>query len=172
MDETEKGWFIAWIDSSPKALEKQEAALKKERSTMSDEQRERLLIAEQIERARAEEEEQGPSGSGSSESPPPVVEGLKREAGAEKVVLSFSSKPITATTTTAPSVGLKLNANPLKVGPNPLKRPNIFKTATSNPTRSITTSADMKRPAPPQSAAERLIFEDQERKRRKMEREG
>jgi hypothetical protein len=33
---------------------------------MSDEQRERLLIAEQIERAKAEEEEQVASGSGSS----------------------------------------------------------------------------------------------------------
>ena len=51
VDETDKGWFIAWIDRSPKALEKQEASLKKERATMNDEQRERLLIAEQIERA-------------------------------------------------------------------------------------------------------------------------
>jgi len=146
---------------------------------MSDEQRERLLIAEQIERAKAGEEEEGASGSGSSESPPPVEEGLKREEGTEKVVLSFSAKPV-VTTTIAPSVGLKLSANPLKLGPNPLKagtnplkRPNVFKTTTSNPTPSTSTSAGAKRPAPlPQSAAERLIFEDQERKRRKMEREA
>jgi len=26
VDETEKGWFIAWIDNSPKALEKQVSA--------------------------------------------------------------------------------------------------------------------------------------------------
>jgi DNA/RNA-binding protein KIN17 len=131
---------------------------------MSDEQRERLLIAEQIERAKAEEEEQVASGSGSSGSPPPVEEGLKREEGAEKVVLSFSTKPI-ATTTTAPSIGLKLNPNPLKA--NPLKRPNVFK-ATSTPS----TSSGAKRPVPSQSAAERLIFEDQERKRRKMDRDA
>jgi len=138
---------------------------------MSDEQRERLLIAEQIERAKAGEEEEGASGSGSSESPPPVEEGLKREEGTEKVVLSFSAKPVIATTIT-PSVGLKLNANPLKAGTNPLKRPNVFKTTASNPTSSTSTSAGAKRSAPlPQSAAERLIFEDQERKRRKMERE-
>jgi len=128
---------------------------------MSDEQRERLLIAEQIERAKTGGEEPGPSGSGSSESPPPVEEGLKREEGAEKVVLSFSSKPAA---TTIPSVGLKLKANPLK-------RPNVFKTATSSSTTSASTSANTKRPAP-QSAAERLMFEDQERKRRKMEREA
>jgi DNA/RNA-binding protein KIN17 len=134
---------------------------------MSDEQRERLLIAEQIERAKAEEEEQVASGSGSSGSPPPVEEGLKREDGAQKVVLSLSTKPIAATTT-APSVGLKLNANPLKA--NPLKRPNIFKTTASGSTPS--TSSGTKRPVLPQSAAERLIFEDQERKRRKMERDA
>lgn len=138
---------------------------------MSDEQRERLLIAEQIERAKAGGEEQDPSGSGSSESPPPVEEGLKREEGAQKVVLSFSAKPAVATTKAAPSVGLKLNANPLKAGTNPLKRPNVFKTTTSNPTPSTSTSTSAKRPAP-QSAAERLMFEDQERKRRKMEREA
>lgn len=164
MDETEKGWFLAWIDNSPKALEKQEAAMKKERSTMSDEQRERLLIAEQIERAKAEDE-----GDSDSSGSPPVEEGLKREEGAEKVVLSFSAKPV-APTTTASSGGLKLNANPLKAGANPLKRPNIFKTAASNPTPSTSTSGT-KRPAP-LSAAERLMFEDLERKRRKMEREA
>lgn len=134
---------------------------------MSDEQRERLLIAEQIERAKAEEEEQVASGSGSSGSPPPVEEGLKREEGSEKVVLSLSTKPIAATTT-APSIGLKLNPNPLKA--NPLKRPNVFKTSASSSTPS--TSSGPKRPAPAQSAAERLIFEDQERKRRKMERDA
>jgi hypothetical protein len=117
---------------------------------MSDEQRERLLIAEQIERAKTGGDEQGPSGSGSSESPPPVEEGLKREEGAEKVVLSFSAKPVAAMTMT-PSVGIKLGANPLKAGANPLKRPNVFKTATSNPMHSTSTPANTKRPAPPQS---------------------
>ena len=137
---------------------------------MSDEQRERLLIAEQIERAKAEEEDPGASGSGSSESPPPVEEGLKREEGVEKVVLSFSAKPVVPTTT-ASSGGLKLKANPLKAGTNPLKRPNVFRTAASSSTPSMSSSAGAKRPAP-QSAAELLIFEDQERKRRKMEREA
>lgn len=164
MDETEKGWFIAWIDNSPKALEKQEAAMKKERSTMSDEQRERLLIAEQIERAKAEDE-----GDSDTSDSSPVEEGLKREEGAEKVVLSLSAKPV-AQTTISTSGGLKLKANPLKAAANPLKRPNVFKTAAPSPTPSASTSGT-KRPAP-QSAAERLMFEDLERKRRKMEREA
>ena len=162
VDETEKGWFLAWIDNSPKALAKAEASMKKDRATMSDEQRERMLIAEQIERAAAEAE---PSSSNS----PPAEEGLKRDEGAEKVVLSFTTaKPAaTSATTSAPAVGFKLNANPLKT--NPLKRPNVFKTSSNS--ADSEKANEKKRPAP-MSAAERLIQEEQERKRRRMEREG
>ncbi|KAG2038176.1 domain of Kin17 curved DNA-binding protein-domain-containing protein [Suillus americanus] len=173
VDETEKGWFIAWIDSSPKALAKQEASMKKDRATRDDEQRERTLIAEQIERARSEKEA---SDEGSAS--PPTGEGLKREEGAEKIVLSFSAKPAATsdTTATAAPTGLKLTgvkpgANPLKA--NPLKRPNVFKSAA--PVKSERSEGggenDRKRPAP-MSAAERLIMEEQERKRRRMDRES
>ncbi|KAI0786129.1 zinc finger protein RTS2 [Abortiporus biennis] len=174
VDETEKGWFIAWIDNSPKALAKQEASMKKERATTSDEQRERMLIAEQIERANAEAEK-----TGSSESPPPVEEGLKRDEGAEKVVLSLAPKTAVASTSSTPTTNLKINAlkpavNPLKAS-NPLKRPNVFKQAasTSKPSSTSTPSvAGKKRDLSTMTAAERLIFEDQERKRRRMEREA
>jgi len=164
VDETEKGWFIAWIDSSPKALAKQEAALKKERSTTSDEQRERMLIAEQIERAKAEND--------GSNSPEPIEEGLKREEGSEKVVLSFTTKPSPSTTSLPPSVGLKSNplklkSNPLKAQANPLKRPNVLKSATPI---ADTTTLGSKRAAPG-NAVEGLTLEDQERKRRRMDQE-
>lgn len=169
VDETDKGWFIAWIDSSPKALEKQEASLKKERMTMSDEQRERLLISEQIKRAQAD----GPSTKPS----PPVEEGLKRDETTEKVVLSLAPKAPTTTTSTN-GTGLKLNAplkvNPLKPGVNPLKRPNVFKTASTpssaTPAPADTEKTNGKKRDAPMTAAERLIFEEQERKRRRMER--
>ncbi|KAF8074023.1 domain of Kin17 curved DNA-binding protein-domain-containing protein [Lyophyllum atratum] len=166
VDETEKGWFIAWIDSSPKALAKQEASMKKDRATMSDEQRERLLIAEQIDRAATE------AGSSETKDSPPVEEGLKRDEGAEKVVLSFSAKPVTAAAsmTPAPSLGFKkVAANPLKA--NPLKRPNVFKSAVSSNGNDAEKANDKKRPAP-MSAAERLIIEEQDRKRRRMDRES
>lgn len=162
VDETEKGWFIAWIDNSPKALAKAEASMKKERATTSDEQRERQLIAEQIERAAAET---GPSSeSDPSLTTPPIDEGLKRDEASEKVVLSFAAKPKPVAPSTIPlSGGLKLNplkpANPLKA--NPLKRP-----------ASSSSANDKKRPAQTLSAAERLIVEEQERKRRKMDRES
>ena len=171
VDETEKGWFIAWIDRSPKALEKQEASLKKERATMNDEQRERLLIAEQIERAEREAREkgEGTSAEGASEEEKRREEGLQREEGEKKVVLSLSAKPATASSSTVvPSEGLKLNslkltANPLKA--NPLKRPNPLKQASAS-------SSVPKRKETSLSAAEKLILEEQERKRRRIEREG
>lgn len=146
--------------------------MKKERATTSDEQRERLLIAEQIGRAAAEAE----AVASSSESPPPVEEGLKRDEGANKVVLSFSAKPTAPITTitssaSAPSIGFKVN--PLKSSTNPLKRPNVFKMTSSAPAMNdLEKTNDKKRPASSMTAAERLIIEDQERKRRRMDRES
>ncbi|KAH9841692.1 domain of Kin17 curved DNA-binding protein-domain-containing protein [Rhodofomes roseus] len=174
VDETEKGWFIAWIDNSPKALAKQEASLKKERMTMSDEQRERMLLSEQIERAAV---------SAPSESSPPLVEeGLKRDESTEKVVLSLAPKATAASTsTTGPSGGLKINplkpsTNPLKPAVNPLKRPNVFKAAAaSSATGSAsanTEKTNSKKREAPMTTAERLIFEEQARKRRRMEQEA
>lgn len=165
VDETEKGWFIAWIDSSPKALAKQEAAMKKERSTTSDEQRERMLIAEQIDRAKAEHD-----GSGSPEASSSVEEGLKREEGSEKVVLSFSAKPSFSTAPLASSLSLKpnplkLKANPLRASVNPLKRPNVLKSTTPS---SGATAVGSKRATP----VEQPIAEEQERKRRRTDQEA
>ncbi|PPR05371.1 hypothetical protein CVT24_007985 [Panaeolus cyanescens] len=166
VDETEKGWFIAWIDNSPKALAKAEASMKKDRATMSDEQRERQLIAEQIEKAAAQAKEEPDSAS-------PAEEGLKRDEG-EKVVLSLAIKPTasTSTTSTPAPLAFKPAANPLKVNPlkaNPLKKPNILKTGSS--TSAEKPATEKKRPAP-MSAAERLIMEEQERKRRRMDRDN
>lgn len=152
--------------------------MKKERLTTSDEQRERQLIAEQIERAAAE------ASTSESPSPPPEAQELKRGEG-EKVVLSFAPKtPAAASGVAAPaSTGLKLNplksnplkmkptVNPLKAGVNPLKRSNPLKQAPSStsPSEEADKVAGKKREM---TAAESLIFEDQERKRRRMERDA
>ncbi|KAF8574334.1 zinc finger protein RTS2 [Ramaria rubella] len=172
VDETEKGWFLAWVDNSPKALAKQEAAQKKERLTTSDEQRERILIAEQIDRAAAATSEDQPNDIPSAEV------GLKREEGAEKVVLSLSAKAAasapSSSSESAPAGGLGgFKMNPLKVPPiNPLKRPNVFKSSPLASTAGSSGTATDKEKKRPISAAESLIYEEQERKRRKMDREG
>ncbi|KAF8496100.1 zinc finger protein RTS2 [Gautieria morchelliformis] len=170
VDETEKGWFLAWIDNSPKALAKQEAAMKKERLTVSDEQRERMLIAEQIERAAA-----ATSDPNKSDSSTPAPEGLKRSEGAEKVVLSLSAKPSTSepqsSSEVRPAVG-SLKMNPLKASStNPLKRANVFKSSTPTSALGSSGMANDKGKKRAMSAAESLIYEEQERKRRKMERD-
>ncbi|KZT65850.1 hypothetical protein DAEQUDRAFT_768561 [Daedalea quercina L-15889] len=174
VDETEKGWFIAWIDNSPKALAKQEASLKKERMTMSDEQRERMLLSEQIERAA--------TSAPSELSPPPVEEGLKRDESTEKVVLSLAPKAPAASISIARlSGGLKPNplkpvANPLKPTANPLKRPNVFKAAATSAQAGAALAegekVNGKKREAPMTAAERLILEEEQRKRRRMEREA
>jgi DNA/RNA-binding protein KIN17 len=174
VDETEKGWFIAWIDNSPKALAKQEASMKKERLTTSDEQRERQLIAEQIERAKGEKGEDGER----SDEPAEEERVLKRDEG-EKVKLSLAAKPAaaphsapTSVSLTAPSSsGLKLN--PLKPG-NAFKRTNVFKTAASSSSASSKDPEQVigKKRDAPLTMAEKVILEDQERKRRKMEKDG
>jgi len=175
VDETDKGWFLAWIDNSPKALAKAEASMKKERATTSDEQRERTLIAEQIERAAAEVETKGES---SDSDKLDKEEGLKRDETTEKVIISLAPKvpivTLSSDVAAGPSTsGLKFNALKAPAG-NPLKRPNVFKmAASSKPSHGQDTEkvAGKKRDTP-MSAAERLIFEDQERKRRKMERDS
>jgi DNA/RNA-binding protein KIN17 len=83
--ETDKGIQIAWIDNSPEALRRQDAIRKKERQDRGDEEREQILIREQIQRAKADAEarENGDGVEGEGE--------LKRAEG-EKVVLSFGKK--------------------------------------------------------------------------------
>jgi len=161
VDETDKGWFIAWIERSPKALEKQEASLKKERATMNDEQRERLLIAEQIERAEQEASEKGEGTSvlGATEKEEKKLEeGLQREQGEKKAILSFT-EPTTTSSSMTPSEGLKPNGlRPLKA--NPLKRPDPLRQASSS--SSSTEKSAGKRRETSLSAAEKLILEEQE----------
>lgn len=144
--------------------------MKKERATMNDEQRERMLISEQIERAAAEKDE-------SSSSTPPI-EGLKRDECAERVVLSFAPKPKPEpeSSTSAPAGGVKLSG--LKPGVNPPKRPNVFKMAATPKVSALaeesakTSEKNDKKRSAPISMAEKLILEDQERKRRRMDRDN
>ncbi|ORX90042.1 KIN, antigenic determinant of recA protein-like protein [Basidiobolus meristosporus CBS 931.73] len=81
VDETERGWFIAWIDRSAKALARQAAIQKKERTSMNDEEREKKLIAEQIARAKVQNPE-----------PEPQFTALQRENENEKIKLNFTMK--------------------------------------------------------------------------------
>ncbi|KAG8968700.1 hypothetical protein FRC03_006447 [Tulasnella sp. 419] len=178
VDETEKGWFLAWIDNSPKALEKAEASAKKEKLQTSDEQRERSLITAQIQKAQ---EEAGSLNIASTSDASPE-EGLKREEG-EKVKLSFGKKPSpqaedgpksdagissngldnsTGEGLSAPPPALKFNA--LKPAGNPLKT-NVFKMASA---KASSSKGMLKRDVSSMTAVEALMQEDLERKKRRQ----
>jgi len=193
VDETEKGWWIAWIDNSPKALSKRAREETKERSNMDDEGRERAWLNAQIERAKeAGEGDAEASGSGVAKE----EEGLKRDE-TEKVVLALKPKvttppeseptvkpePIsvasssddpstsqpTPPTPSAPTMKIGFNAfkstpGALKpTGINPLKK-NVFKLASSSSSASPAPTEKDDKPRASMSVAERLILEDQERK--------
>jgi DNA/RNA-binding protein KIN17 len=99
-EDTEKGLFISWIDNSPKALAKAEANMKKERLNKSDEQRERQMIEEQIERSAAHQSQFKVDDEDSSGTTPPAE--LKREEG-EKVKLSLNLKKPAANSPETPN---------------------------------------------------------------------
>ena len=92
----------------------------------------------------------------------------QREAGEKKFVLSLSAKP-TSSIVTSGDLELnspKLTANPLKA--NPLKRPNPLMQASA-----ISSAAEKSNGAEPFSfSCGEAHLEEQERKRRRMEREG
>lgn len=53
-DETEKGWFVTYIDRSPEAMEAQNRAEKKEKMEKDDQERMTEFIEKQIEKAKQE----------------------------------------------------------------------------------------------------------------------
>ncbi|KAL2162780.1 hypothetical protein VTH06DRAFT_6616 [Thermothelomyces fergusii] len=106
-EEKEDGIFIAWIDDSPEAMRRREAVRRKEMQDKGDEEREQMMLREQIRRARKDAEARGLLGPDGEA--PDGAEGkeLKREEG-EKIKLSFAAaKPpgnnSTTTTTTTPA---------------------------------------------------------------------
>ncbi|KAF4632603.1 hypothetical protein G7Y89_g5529 [Cudoniella acicularis] len=89
VEEDEKGIHVAWIDNSPKALRKQDAIRKKERQDKGDEEREQMLIRQQVKRAQMDAESRSDTELDETE------RGLKHEEG-EKIKLSFGAKPAVA----------------------------------------------------------------------------
>ncbi|GAA93756.1 uncharacterized protein L969DRAFT_84793 [Mixia osmundae IAM 14324] len=161
VDETEKGFYIAWIDNTPKTLSRQAATQSKERADMDDEQRQRKLIKEQIARAQAEVSAAPvASGSGSENSG-----SLSPSADSKEPAPPIQIKlDLPASAPVAPAAVAPIKINPLKVA-NPLKgasKPSIFKTGSATPA-----SVSNKRPL---SAMEQIVREEEERKRRRESR--
>lgn len=85
VEENDKGLQIAWIDTSPEAMRRQEAIRKKERQDKGDEEREQKLIREQILRAEMDSEAKARRDEDDESRE------LQRDEG-EKIKLSFTPK--------------------------------------------------------------------------------
>ncbi|CAM9306983.1 unnamed protein product [Ectocarpus sp. 13 AM-2016] len=56
VDETEKGWYIQWVDRDPRLLAMQEAAARRQKSDLDDEEKQARAIEKQIQAAKARDE--------------------------------------------------------------------------------------------------------------------
>jgi len=188
VDDTDKGWFVSWIDNSPKSLSRQAANQSKERQDMDDEQRQRKHIAEQIERAKAAEEEKKlrqpqastsnkSSNESSGEEDGSASAGGQSQEKEDKPVgpISISlalpkkdSPPIEeeATSSLTPVAASVISSSSIKINPfkkaNPLKS-NAFKSASK---AAVPAAAQAQHSL---SAVEQLMKEEIERKRRREE---
>lgn len=81
VDETEKGWFVTYIDRDPAAIAALEAKAKKEKMDKDDQERMLEFIQKQVQRGKKESTVEEPSYSE-----------FKRESSQEKVVLSLKKK--------------------------------------------------------------------------------
>ncbi|XP_013381345.1 DNA/RNA-binding protein KIN17 [Lingula anatina] len=81
VDETEKGWFVQYIDRDPETIRRQEALKSKEKMELDDEEKVARFIQKQIERAAETEKEQ----------PKSEYTELKRESEEEKVAFNLAA---------------------------------------------------------------------------------
>lgn len=88
VDETEKGWFIAYIDRSPEVLERQQKAARKDKQDKDDEERLQEFISQQVERAKGEK------GEGEGEESGFEVAEFKRENDDEKISLEIKTNKV------------------------------------------------------------------------------
>lgn len=194
VDENEKGFWIAWVDTSPKALAKQAESQKKERMDMDEEQRQRKQLQEQIERAKLQEEARRAQGGDQAE------KGLQRNEG-EKISLSLAVGKAKVDESTDGPASLQEQPNGVSSGDtgtiqlgsttskpsNPLKRAapgNVFKTAKVAKTSSTGTAGGERSSKSSDiekgniagkkflTAAERLMLEDQERLAKQAQKRG
>jgi len=84
VDETEKGWFIQYVDRDPETIRRQEAVQKKEKMDMDDEERRARFIQQQIERSQKD-----------SETDDPIYTEIQRQNDDEKVEFRLPVVPTT-----------------------------------------------------------------------------
>ncbi|CAG8484476.1 3180_t:CDS:2 [Paraglomus occultum] len=169
VDETSKGWFIAWIDNSPKALARQEAILKKERQEQLDEEQSRRMIDEQVERATKEA-----AASGMLEKLSENYTELKREAEEEKITLNISA---TISSTPASTITASSNSSTTPTSTSATPSLSLQKQTQKKSLSALIKESNIQphKPQPPKekeqrklTAMEQIILEETERKKSRL----
>lgn len=152
VDETEKGWFVQYIDRDPETLKRMEQIKAKEKMELDDEERSAKFIQSQIERATAQGQEVQQI----------EYTELKRDNEDEKVTLSLSGLNKKKEGDALPSSS---KDNPLKKAAieNPFKKPSA--SVSSGKQENKTEKTGQKR----KSALDE-IMEFEEKKKEKMNR--
>ncbi len=104
-DETEKGWFITYIDRDPETIARQEALAKKTKMDKDDQERVTHFIEKQVQKGKQEGEEEEA-----------VYTELKRDNPEEKIQIQLAPKMKKEDTQLAPSTSFadKRDAKPGK----------------------------------------------------------
>merc|ERR1712170_264135 len=95
VDETEKGWYITWIDRDPETIARQEAMSKKDKLAKDDQEREAEFIRKQVERDRLRK--------GDAAFDEPRFTELQRTDSDEKIQLGLKLAPTQASAMTGSS---------------------------------------------------------------------
>lgn len=192
VEETDKGLHVSWIDNSPEALRRQDAIRKKERQDRGDEERERKVIREQVERAEMDAEAKGKEDEDEEEDEEKdeAARVLMRQAR-EKIKLNFGVKvkegnqhtslTVTKDEDTAGAKVLEtehaVSVSQAVVVPTPPPERVSLKTGMNNKPKNVFAGSSKKpafggakaiaiqTPRKPMSEAERIMKEEIERKR-------
>ena len=92
VDETEKGWFIQYVDRDPETIRRQEALQKKEKMDMDDEERRARFIQQQVERSHKDADTESPA-----------YTEIQRQNEDEKVEFRLPVAPVAKKTFAGPS---------------------------------------------------------------------
>ncbi|KAI1438541.1 domain of Kin17 curved DNA-binding protein-domain-containing protein [Xylaria sp. CBS 124048] len=183
VEETDKGIHIAWIDTSPDAIRRKEAARRQKLQEKGDKYEQRL-IQEQINRAKKDAAASGRDGEGEDEGGNTTDKVLIRQEG-ERVKLSFGTKPSsTEASDTAGNEVQSLTAEPTeelssvgasarKVGAAPIsmkmatksQTKNVFAAAKKNALANAQKKTSVFEQPKKMSEAERIMREEQDKKR-------
>ena len=101
VDETEKGWFIQYVDRDPETIRRQEALQKKEKMDLDDEEKRARFIQQQVERSHKD-----------SDTDSQVYTEIQRQSEDEKVEFRLPVAPVSKKVMSGPSPSAVFQSGP------------------------------------------------------------